>query len=482
MGNSGGNSMGNSRVEIPAAFKARIEREMGAEECALLCAALDDVDSTPTSIRVNPYKISQRPEGANFAGIGWSRYGFYLAERPSFTHDSAFHAGAYYVQEASSQFVGHILSSSAEGLEGLEGAKILDTCAAPGGKTTLYSTLVGVEGLVVAGEINRSRAQVLADNVRKWGLGNVVVVNGDAEHVSQFESFYDVVAVDAPCSGEGMFRKMEVARDEWSKSGGESYVAACAERQADILRSAWRSLKPGGVLIYSTCTFNRAENEDLVAQFEEEMDGEVTSFDTVDVDDSWGVSSEVVGSFQTFRFLPHRSRGEGFFAAVARKGFDAGGRQRLPRNKRDKSILQALSRGDFAECCRWVEQPERMTFCTVGDSIYGYYAAHLESIKKLADTLHVIYSGVTMGQIFKGVLSPDESLAFFVGLNREAVPCAVLQEEDMLKYLRKGDVAAELFEQGLNLVLDSDGYAVGFAKRVGARVNNRYPNSLRILR
>ncbi|MFI3328418.1 MAG: rRNA cytosine-C5-methylase [Rikenellaceae bacterium] len=462
------------KVEIPAAFKERIELEMGREECAHLLAALDG--DTPTSIRLNPYKIAARPEGME--GIGWSKYGFYLEERPQFTYDSAFHAGTYYVQEASSQFVGHILATASEELEG---AKILDTCAAPGGKTTIYSTIVGMEGLVVAGEINRSRAQVLADNVRKWGLGNVVVVNGDAEHVSQFESFYDVVAVDAPCSGEGMFRRMEGAREEWAKSGGASYVAQCAERQSDILSSAWRALKPGGILIYSTCTFNRSENEELVAAFEQSVEGEVAEFDDVAVDDAWGVVKGCVGSFQTFRFMPHRSRGEGFFAAVARKSFDAGGRQHVPKSK--KSMLQSISRNDFAECCRWVEQPERMSFSMVGENIYGYFTAQLDSVRKLADTLNVIYSGVTMGQIFKGALSPDEALALFVGLNREAVACAVLNDRDeMLSYLRKGDVPAERFEQGMNLVVDCNGYGVGFAKRIGARVNNRYPNSLRILK
>ncbi len=461
------------RVQIPAQFVERIKREMGGDECAKLCAALDS--ESPTSIRVNPYKMGAKP---NLEGIGWSRYGFYLDERPSFTHDSAFHAGAYYVQEASSQFVGHILATAGDELEG---AKVLDTCAAPGGKTTLYSTLVGVEGLVVAGEVNRSRAQVLADNVRKWGLGNVVVINGDAEHVSQFESFYDVVAVDAPCSGEGMFRKMDGARDEWAKSGGNSYITQCADRQSDILSSAWRALKPGGILIYSTCTFNRAENEELVAAFEESVEGEVAPFESVEVEDSWGVTTGVVGSFQTFRFMPHKSRGEGFFAAVARKGFDCSGRQRLPKSK--KSMLQSLAKGDFAECCKWVEQPERMTFCQVGENIYGYYTAQLDSVKKLADTLNVIYSGVTMGQVFKGRLSPDEALALFVGINREGVAVAQLSDdEEMLAYLRKGDVPAARFEEGMNLVVDGDGYAIGFAKRIGARVNNRYPNSLRILK
>ncbi|MFI3304625.1 MAG: rRNA cytosine-C5-methylase [Rikenellaceae bacterium] len=454
---------------LPEPFVEQLLRDMGESEATKLVAALEG--ESPTSIRVNPYKMTQRPEG--FDRVPWSRYGFYLAERPYFTYESAFHAGAYYVQEASSQFVGHILASASEDLEG---AKILDTCAAPGGKTTLYSTLVGLEGLVVAGEVNRSRASALADNVRRWGLGNVVVVNGDASQLTKFEAMYDVVAVDAPCSGEGMFRKSSGARDEWSTG----VVSMCAERQCDILQSAWRSLKPGGILIYSTCTFNRVENEEMVAQFEEWTDGEVARFDDVEVGDEWGVVKSDVGSFQTFRFMPHRTKGEGFFAAVARKSYDTGGRVRQPKSR--KAIFTSLSRVDLAECARWVEQPERMSFYGVGDTVYAYYNAHLDMIKRLAESLTVIYSGVALGQIFKSKLSPDGALALFVGLNREAVSVAQLDREDAINYLKKMDVASDRFDEGLNLVTDESGYALGFVKRIGARVNNRYINSMRIIK
>ncbi len=456
-------------IAIPAAFTQRMESDFGKEFTQELLESLDK--ESPTSIRANPYKMMARPEGLE--SIPWSRYGFYLEERPQFTYDSAFHAGAYYVQEASSQFVGHILASASEELHG---AKILDTCAAPGGKSTLYSTIVGHEGLVVANEINRQRASILADNARKWGLGNIIVANGDVDQLSKFESYYDVVAVDAPCSGEGMFRKMEAAREEWN----EGSPKMCAERQEQILQSAWRALKPGGILIYSTCTFNRTENEEVVEAFEEWSEGEVARFDDVEIDENWGVTSGVVGSFQTFRFMPHKTKGEGFFVAVARKSFDAGGRIRFPKSR--KTIFAPLSRTDLKECAKWVEQPEMMSFYMVGDTIYAYYSVQAENIKRLAESLHVIYSGVAVGQIFKGKMSPDGALALFTGLNRECVNVVALNEDDTLTYLRKNDVAAQNFDEGLNLVTDLDGYAVGFVKRIGARVNNRYINSLRILK
>ncbi len=460
-------------IPIPKPFVERINEQLGAEEATALLAALEG--ESPTSVRFNPYKLHSRPdEGAEMSKIGWSRYGYYLAQRPAFTYDSAFHAGCYYVQEASSQFVGHILASAAEDLTG---AKILDTCAAPGGKTTLYSTLVGLEGLVVACEVNRSRAAVLADNVRRWGLGNVAVVAADAAAMSQFESIYDVVAVDAPCSGEGMFRKAEVAREEWS----EGAVRMCVERQGEILRDAWRSLKAGGILIYSTCTFNREENEGVVAAFEEWCEGEVARFDEVEVDTEWGVVKGEEGAFQTFRCMPHLCKGEGFFAAVVRKSYDAPSRSRLPRSR--KTIFQPLSRADVGECAKWVESGERMSFYSVADTIYGYYNTTFDLVRRVAESLPVIYSGVAMGQIFKGRLTPDAALGLFVGLNREAVSVARIEDDEtIVEYLRRADVAAEHFVEGVNLVVDGRDNALGFAKRIGHRVNNKYSNSLRILK
>ena len=239
-------------MELPVAFAGRVVRDLGPEEGAALCAALDGVP--PVSVRLHPAKCGDA--GALLRRLGacgqvpWCADGHYLTERPQFTFDPAFHAGAYYVQEAASQFVGRLVGDVA-------GRRVLDLCAAPGGKTTLYASLVGPEGLVVANEIDRRRASVLADNVRKWGTGNVAVTACEPKALGEFENWFDAVAVDAPCSGEGMFRKDPASRGEWS----EGNVRLCAARQDAILREAWRALKPGGRLIYSTCTFNRDEDE-----------------------------------------------------------------------------------------------------------------------------------------------------------------------------------------------------------------------------
>lgn len=451
-------------ISLPEKFIERVCRDMGAEQGEALCHSL--LGEIPTSIRLNPQKPFAQPEGRP---VRWNKHGRYLDVRPSFTLDCGFNAGAYYVQEAGSQFVGHIL----EGMD-IEGVRLLDMCAAPGGKSTLYSTLVGSGGLVVANEVVRNRAAVLADNVRKWGLGNVVVTNNEPRHIASFESWFDVVAVDAPCSGEGMFRKDEQARAEWSPAN----VRMCAARQAEILDEAWKSLADGGLIIYSTCTFNTDENEGTLRAFSERVGAEVEEAERVECPEEWGVVCGREGVWQTFRFYPHRTESEGFFAAVARKAA-CGNRPTTPKPRR--KIMNDVGGKHRQELARWVKHPEKMRFAEVADTCYGYHVARYEDVKHLAESLSVIYSGVAMGRLFQGVLKPDAALAFFAELNREAVSCATLTKEEALQYMRKQDVPAERFAEGMNLVVCHE-CALGFAKRIGNRCNNLFPNSLRILK
>ncbi len=456
-------------MRLPEEFVARCKVEWGDEEADRLCRALDSCP--PTSIRLHPRSAEDRALVERLGAvrpIGWSERGYYLKERPSFTLDPAFHAGAYYVQEASSQFVERLLPTEVEGL------RLLDLCAAPGGKTTLYASKVGRKGLVVANEIDRKRVRTLADNVRKWGTGNIVVTCTDAAHIAAIGGWFDVVTVDAPCSGEGMFRKDDGARAEWS----EQQVHLCAVRQTEILRDAWRSLKAGGTLIYSTCTFNRDEDEGALERLIAEVGDELTAASEVTVDPAWGIVTGRVGCFQTFRFLPHRAEGEGFFAAVARKAGASTTKVRLPKAKR--SVLEAVDRPSLRELERWVEEPQAMRFALAGDTCYGWYEEQAEAVRMLSEQLPVIYSGVAMGQLFKGRLKPDQALAHFVGRRAQAVPEAELPTEEALAYLRKQEVAAERFAEGINLVC-CESRPLGYAKRIGNRVNNMYPNALRIL-
>ncbi|MBR5135860.1 MAG: rRNA cytosine-C5-methylase [Rikenellaceae bacterium] len=455
--------------QLPEKFVATLTAELGAEECQALCAALD----TPATvaIRLHPDKPSTAADGAR--PIAWSDGGYYLDERPSFTTDPAFHAGAYYVQEPSSQFVGYLLRPIIERTPRL---RLLDLCAAPGGKSTLYSSLVGCDGLVVANEINRQRAAVLADNVRKWGVGNVAVTNNDPAHFAGFEQWFDVVAVDAPCSGEGMFRKTPEARDEWN----DGSAAMCADRQLKILQDIWPTLRADGTIIYSTCTFNRTEDEGLLERFSEWVgEDELEAAGEVVVGDDWGIVCSRIGVWQTFRFKPHRAEGEGFFAAIARKSSNAGGKSRNPKSR--KTIFSAPDKKSVTELERWVKEPKQMKWTAINDTYYGYYASHADDMRVLAESMTVIHSGVCMGQIFKGKLKPEHSLAMFTGLNTSAIPTVEVSREMALDYLRRGDIGVtEQMVEGINL-LCYEGLPLGWIKRVGNRSNNLYPNSLRIL-
>lgn len=455
---------------LPESFVERMRAELGAEQAEQLCHALTTEPST--SVRLNPRK-SFSSEWAS-ERIAWSEYGYTLAERPSFTLDAAFHAGAYYVQEASSQFAGYIMASAVGGKECCEGKRVLDMCAAPGGKSTHYASLVGEQGLVVANEINRQRAAVLADNARKWGLGNMVVTCNDSSRVAQVKGWFDVVAVDAPCSGEGMFRKSDEAVEQWS----EANVAMCAERQWEILENAFQALRPGGVLIYSTCTFNRTEDEDVVRRLSEAYADELQAAPEIMTDEQWGVTVGREGVFQTFRFFPHKVAGEGMFMAVAMKRDDAPS-SAAPKG-RSRSVVKVERRVE-EELRRWVLEPDEMRFFQAGEMLYGCYKSHFEDIEMLSGLLSVIYSGVAMGQIFKGRLKPDAALALFADMRRDAVACREVDEAVALQFLRKQDVDASLFEEGINLVMRG-GLPLGFVKRIGHRVNNMYPNALRILK
>ena len=230
--------------------------------------------------------------------VKWCEYGRYLSERPKFTYDPMFHAGAYYVQEASSMFVWQALTQLVD-----KDAVVLDMCAAPGGKSTAIAQYLSEDGFLVSNEYVPQRAHVLVENITKWGAPNCVVTNNAPRHFEKLKSRFDAILVDAPCSGEGMFRKDERAREEWSPAN----VEMCVERQREILESAWHVLKPGGVLIYSTCTFNSHENEEQVQWLIDEMGAEYLP---IKIGEDWMITETERG----YRFLPHKTRGEGLLS------------------------------------------------------------------------------------------------------------------------------------------------------------------------
>ncbi|MDD3107775.1 MAG: rRNA cytosine-C5-methylase [Alistipes sp.] len=449
---------------LPPDFLESLRLQLGETEASQLQEALQHTPS-PVSIRFNPYKIHTPPTGT---AVPWCRYGYYLPERPSFTLDPLFHGGGYYVQEASSMFLEYLFRQVAE--EGATPRRILDLCAAPGGKSTLLATLAGVEGLVVANEVIRSRASILADNALKWGIGNIAVTHNDPAHFAAFEHFFDWVVVDAPCSGEGMFRKDPNARSQWSASN----VALCASRQRRILSDIWPTLRPGGYLIYSTCTFNPQENEENIAWIQSQYDCAPVTL--TPPPDAWGVVCDRVQEAPVFHFYPHRVEGEGFFTAILRKG-EGRLRERTPKPR--KTLFQSLSKQETAQAAAWVGQPEYMRFYKINDTVYGYYAAAVAPMRTLAENLTMIHSGVPLGQFFGSKLKPAHALALFHDL-RDETPSVSLDQEMALRYLRKQEIEPQRFAEGLNRVC-YEGLGIGWIKRIGQRTNNLYPPNLRIL-
>lgn len=299
------NSLKQTNASIPEEFFERMKSLLGEEEAALLADALEDKPSV--SIRLNrkkvtdPYIFMQRFAEYNPKMVPWCSSGFHLEGRPDFVHDPLFHAGTFYVQEAASMYyetlVTEIISTlmAEDGLSAKHPLIVADLCAAPGGKSTAILNALTGNYILVANEFDRKRAFILKENLDKWGDPDVVITNSPVSGFSNFAGVFDIVAVDAPCSGEGMMRREPVARTQWNPG----LVEQCATLQREILENAVASLQPGGFLIYSTCTFNEVENEKNVEWLR----------DTLGLD-----------IFRDPRhFMPHREKCEGLYVCVLRK-------------------------------------------------------------------------------------------------------------------------------------------------------------------
>ncbi|HSZ26177.1 MAG TPA: RsmB/NOP family class I SAM-dependent RNA methyltransferase, partial [Cytophagaceae bacterium] len=294
-----------------------------------------------TSIRVNPSKHSTP---VNLSPVQWSSNAYYLEERPLFTLDPLFHGGAYYVQEASSMFLEQAFTQHVDKTESLN---VLDLCAAPGGKSTHLLSLMNHKSLLVSNEVIKSRAYILKENIQKWGKANVVITQSDPERFSSLKGFFDVMVIDAPCSGEGLFRKDAEAIKEWSPEN----VALCEARQQRIIADVWDALKPGGILIYSTCTFNTKENEDNLDWVIKNLEAETLS---LELKESWGIkevhsSNRAIG----YKFFPHKIKGEGFFIAVLRK---KSSKEISTHFKRTKNPFLVLSKETEVKVEDWLKK------------------------------------------------------------------------------------------------------------------------------
>lgn len=457
-------------MNLPDAFLSSMQQTLGLEEAARLKEALCDTPST--AIRLNLQKV--RTE-ASLEPVPWCASGRYLPGRVPFTFDPLFHAGAYYVQEAASMFVEQAVRAYAGG----EPVVALDLCAAPGGKSTLLCGCLPQGSLLVANEVIKSRAQVLVENMVKWGESHVVVTNDDPSAFAALPGCFDVLLADVPCSGEGMFRKEPAAADEWSPET----VSLCRARQRRIVGGCWDCLKPGGLLVYSTCTFNTEENEGNVRWIRDTLGAEVLP---LHIPDEWHVTGNLLNEapFPVYRFLPHRTRGEGFFMVVLRKKGKAdsvgmenrGGR----KGKRGNASAAANASAESGVVRGWLRDADDFALWQEDGRFHAFPRRYLARLQAMHASLHVLKAGVTVAQMKGRDMLPHHALAVSTILHQNAFPKAALDYLQAIAYLRKEAVTLpDDTPRGIVLVTYRD-IPLGFIKNLGNRANNLYPMEWRI--
>jgi len=338
--------------------------------------ALHESGESITSIRINPFKTSiEQLNIHNTEPIAWCEHGYYLAERPSFTLDPLFHAGAYYVQEASSMFLWQVLQQT---IKNTTDKKVLDVCAAPGGKSTLLSTYF-TDGLVVSNEVIKQRANILCENITKWGIPNVVVTNNDPKQLQPFENYFDAIVIDAPCSGSGLFRKDEAAIDEWS----ENNVQLCSQRQQRIIADVMNCLKQDGILIYSTCSYSIEEDEAIADWICETFN--VSSIQ-IALQADWHITETQSAKHQAYgyRFWPYLVKGEGFFIAAFKKNDGD-----TESNKIKTQPLMVPSKIEMEVMQSFIQLPSIYTCFKQNDAIKALESKWLTDIQMLAKHLYI---------------------------------------------------------------------------------------------
>ena len=442
---------------FPEDFIKRIRNQKYIDAGALL-KALEE--PSPVSIRINKSKWNRVPRDSE--PVPWCDNGYYLKTRPSFTLDPLFHSGCYYPQEASGMFLEQVVKQ----LEGsLENLHVLDLCGAPGGKSTHLADLIGSSSLLVSNEVIRSRAAILAETVTKWGSGNVLVTQNDPSAFGRLSGFFDIILVDAPCSGEGMFRG-RVALDEWSEENADH----CSERQKRILADIWPALKENGILIYSTCTFNPGENEENIKWLTGKHKAESVSLNVADFK---GITEIDYQGIKGYGFYPDKVRGEGLFISVIRKtalqesvNIKSQRKPELKPGKEDLAVIDKWTGFPSDRIIKWGEEvlaaPGNMN-----DSLLLY------------QNLKIVKPGTTIC-IVKGTdYLPSHELALSSRLRRNAFPESDLSLSDALSYLKRDNLIIKNGSTGWNITTYNK-VNLGFLKNLGNRINNYYPVEWRI--
>ena len=433
-------------------------RQTLSDEAEALCRAIGETEPS-VSVRVNESKGALVPAGA--VRVPWCEAGFYLDERPSFTFDPMLHAGLYYVQDASSMFIHQVIKQLIN-----KPVRYLDLCAAPGGKTTAALQALPTGSLVIANEIVPNRARALADNVTRWGSPHAVVTCNAPAQLGRLAHLFDVVATDVPCSGEGMMRKDDEAVAQWSAA----LVEQCAARQQSIVSDVWPALRPGGLFIYSTCTYNRRENEDMVQWLIDRLGAEPV---TVPVHDEWSIHPAIDAHFPAYRFMPHRTPGEGLFMSVLRK----------PDERMATSLSRKVKTGREgivpAAVKSWLSDDVPMVLSEQAGTVVAVPRAHEGAVATLRQDVNVIHAGVALATVKGKSCVPHHALALSMALRPGAFAAAEVDYRTAMAYLR-GEAITVDAPRGPVLVTRR-GAALGWVNNLGNRANNLYPKGLRVL-
>lgn len=418
----------SDEVKLPEEFLKQM-KQLLVKDYDKFCQAMN---GTPeTSIKINRRKCNDVKELGyeNLQPVKWCSSGFYLQERPLFTANPLLHAGVFYVQDASSMIYEEVIHKIMPTLlDTSSRPRILDLCAAPGGKTTSIINSLPDDSFVVANEYVPQRASILRENLIKWGYPNIAITNSPTKDICALQEMFDLIAVDAPCSGEGMMRKDDTAVNQW----GYGLQNQCVSLQREILKDAYKALKPGGILIYSTCTFNRKENEEN-AEF---ITNELQMFPLdLDFPEQWGIGRGIDTEIPCYRFMPHITRGEGLFLAVFRK---------------EDSCSQTSP---------------------VSDEVF---------VKNLKAKTKIISIGIPQ-TIEKGKLSiPASESVLSTDFNPDRFPSADLSLEGSRAYLRHEALRlSEIHPKGF-VVVKYKGHPLGLVKNIGSRANNLYPSNWKI--
>lgn len=455
-------------------------------------ALVKALDTPPSvSIRLNNRKLLDGPDFPDMEPVDWCADGRYLSERPKFTLDPLLHAGAYYVQDASSMIYQQIVDNLVRRLEADNGSQplvALDFCAAPGGKTTAMINALPDGSTVVANEFVASRGKILRENLEKWGYPCVITTGAASSQYASLPPTFDIIAVDAPCSGEGMMRKDDDARRQWD----ESLVDSCVRLQREILSDLVGCLKPGGYLIFSTCTFNLSENERNSQYICRELELRPIKIDSLDIHGIEKPGRALLSDVEALRFMPHLTRGEGLYVSIFRKpdcpateALCSPVKDRFKKRVNPRKGANELTDPMRRELNGWCRPEVSMRFELSGTLVTAIPAISACIVDKLRQhRINVTGEGLPIAELKgrspKMELVPDSRFALNLAMRQDAFAEAELSEEDALRFLRR-----ESFRLGENIpkgyvVVKYIGMPLGMMKNLGNRANNLFPSAWRI--